>query len=144
VLRSPVVLPKALAVLPCRIERAIRLLAVQVGSASSWQSYLRTRGRRTVALTPWKPILPSVWPQRCPTRSPAATMRFAGEFLGIVAQHLLDSFNPSRQTKALEGLSTSCKALARLITSANDGVMVVLVIQCGRLAMSLYCWTKPR
>src|SRR5262249_7799613 len=28
--------------------------------------------------------------------------RFAGELLGILAQHLLDSFNPSRQTKALK------------------------------------------
>src|SRR5262245_44486291 len=29
-------------------------------------------------------------------------MRFAGEILGILAQHLLNSFNPSRQTKALK------------------------------------------
>src|SRR5262245_11510566 len=29
-------------------------------------------------------------------------MRFAGELLGILAQHLLNSFNPSRQTKALK------------------------------------------
>src|SRR6516165_9158698 len=32
----------------------------------------------------------------------APAMRFAGELLGILAQHLLDSFNPSRQTKALK------------------------------------------
>jgi len=32
----------------------------------------------------------------------APAMRFAGELLGIVAQHLLDSSNSGRQTKALE------------------------------------------
>src|SRR5262249_60167777 len=32
----------------------------------------------------------------------APAMRFAGELLGILAQHLLNSFNPSRQTKALK------------------------------------------
>src|SRR5262245_11793616 len=32
----------------------------------------------------------------------APAMRFAGELLGVLAQHLLDSFNPGSQTKALK------------------------------------------
>jgi len=37
---------------------------LQVGSAASWPSKLRTRGRRTATSPPWKPILPLVMPQR--------------------------------------------------------------------------------
>jgi len=38
--------------------------AGQVGSATSWPPRLRTRGRCTATLPPWKPILPLVLPQR--------------------------------------------------------------------------------
>src|SRR5260221_10974825 len=71
--------------------------ALQVGSATSWPSQLRTRGRCTTTLPPRKPIFPQRWPTRPPL------MRRAGEPLRVLAKHLLDGSDPGRQTEALKG-----------------------------------------
>jgi hypothetical protein len=57
----------------------------------------------------------------------AAAIRGSGELLRIITEHLLDRADAGRQTEPLE-LSTSCQAVSRLGTSANNGVVVVLVM----------------
>jgi hypothetical protein len=96
--------------------------ALQLGSAISWPP-LRTRGRRTSTLPPWKPILPFVVPQRWPTRSPRLWRAPASR---CASSHSICSIAPMpavRQNRSNE-LSTSCQAASRLDTGVIAEVVV--------------------
>ena len=58
----------------------------------------------------------------------AAAIRRAGELLCVITEHLLDRADAGPKQTRSKDLSTSCQAVSRLGASANDGVVVVLVM----------------
>jgi hypothetical protein len=62
-------------------------------------------------------------------------VRFAGQLLGIVAQHLLDRSNLGRQTKALEGAVHILPSHLKAGHEHKRGVVIMLVmarvLHCG-------------
>jgi hypothetical protein len=74
------------------------MATVQVGSATSWPSRLRTRGpmHRDLAAVEADLVL-----RRAPAVA-AAAVRRAGELPRILTQHVFNNSDPSRQTNALK------------------------------------------
>src|SRR6516165_10599162 len=84
--------------------------------------------RYSLGRTPWKPILPLVRPQRCPTRSPPRLCGLPASSWASSRSICSTASIPAVRQKRSNELSTSCQAVSRLGTSANNGVVVVLVM----------------